>query len=329
MSLLTKDYHYHLPGHLIASHPLPDRAASRMLVIDRASGSITHTHFSRLESFLSPTDLLVLNDTRVIPARLHSDDKTIELLCLEQLSPTLWRCIGKPGKKLKPHRTLTIGGITGQVTQILPNGDRLIQWNSPLDLHTHGQLALPHYIGRNNQTADLERYQTTFSKHEGAIAAPTAGLHFTPEILQRIPHTFITLHVGVGTFRPVSTESITEHQMHSEKYHITPQTASAINSAKRIVAVGTTVTRVLETLAGTSHRLDPQKPLSGSTDIFLHPPHTFKAVDTLLTNFHLPESTLIMLVSAFAGKELTLEAYHQAVAAEYRFYSYGDCMLIL
>ncbi len=329
MSLRTKDYSYHLPEDLIASHPLPDRAASRMLVIHRANGTITHSHFSKFETFLKPDDLLVLNDTRVIPARLFSDDRRIELLCLDQLSPTLWRCLGKPGKRLKVGRTLTIGGITGEVTEILDNGDRLIQWATPLDLNTHGELALPHYMGRSSDSSDTERYQTVYSKEEGAIAAPTAGLHFTPEILQRIRHAFITLHVGVGTFRPVSTESITDHEMHSEKYHISSETASSINSASRVIAVGTTVTRVLETLAGTSTRLASDKSTSGSTNIFLHPPYQFKAVDSLLTNFHLPESTLIMLVSAFAGKELTLEAYRQAVAEKYRFYSYGDCMLIL
>ena len=329
MSLLTKDYHYHLPPELIASHPLPDRATSRMLVIHRATGLIEHRMFTEFETFLKPTDLLVLNNTRVIPARLHSDDTRTELLCLNQLSPTLWRCLAKPGKRMKPGATIIIGGITGTVIEVFENGDRLIQWDHPLDIHTHGHLALPHYMDRPDEEIDKERYQTVFAKEQGAIAAPTAGLHFTPEILSRIPHTFLTLHVGVGTFRPVSVENIQHHQMHPEAYHISAQSATAINHATRIIAVGTTVTRVLESLAADTQRIAHPTDQSGETSIFIHPPHRFRAIDSLLTNFHLPQSTLIMLVSALAGRQLTLEAYRQAVAEKYRFYSYGDCMLIL
>ena len=267
----------------------------------------------------------------MIPARVFSDDGKIELLCLDQLSQTLWRCLAKPGKRMKLGRILSVGNIQGTVTEVFENGDRLIEWQQPIDIHQHGHLALPHYMGRDDEEMDQERYQTVFAKEEGAIAAPTAGLHFTPEILERISHDFITLHVGVGTFRPVSVDHIEEHVMHSEKYHVSEETIRNINRAKRTIAVGTTVTRVLESIADASPeiRISTIRPLSGETNIFIHPPYQFKAVDALLTNFHLPKSTLIMLVSAIAGRELTLEAYHQAVAEKYRFYSYGDCMLIL
>ncbi len=329
MSLLTKDYEYHLPPELIASRPLADRAASRMLVIYRATGEIQHRMFADFEGYLRPDDLLVLNNTRVIPARLFSDDGRTELLCLNQLSHTLWRCLAKPGKRMKAGRTVTVAGTTGTVVEVFENGDRLIQWDADLDIHKHGHLALPHYMGREDEEMDKERYQTVFSKEDGAIAAPTAGLHFTPEMLTRIRHDFITLHVGVGTFRPVSVENIVEHEMHSERYAVSGETAQAINSAGRVIAVGTTVTRVLESLAGENIRIAHEENQAGETAIFIHPPYRFKAIDALLTNFHLPQSTLIMLVSALAGRELTLEAYRQAVAEKYRFYSYGDCMLIL
>jgi S-adenosylmethionine:tRNA ribosyltransferase-isomerase len=331
VSLFTKDYDYHLPEELIASRPLPNRSGSRMLVIHRESGRIEHRMFSDFETYLKPEDLLILNNTRVIPARVFSDDGKIELLCLEQLSQTLWRCLTKPGKRMRLGKALTVGNIQGTVTEVFENGDRLIEWEQPIDIHQHGHLALPHYMGRDDEEMDQERYQTVFAKEEGAIAAPTAGLHFTPDILERIPHDFITLHVGVGTFRPVSVANIKEHDMHSEKYHVTEETIRNINRAGRTIAVGTTVTRVLESIADASPdiRISKSGPLSGETNIFIHPPYQFEAVDALLTNFHLPKSTLIMLVSAIAGHELTLEAYRQAVAEKYRFYSYGDCMLIL
>ena len=329
MSLLTKDYDYHLPEKLIASRPLPDRAASRMLVIDRNTGTVCHRMFADFPDYLRPEDLLVLNDTRVIPARLFSDDERIELLCLDRLSPTLWRCLAKPGKRMKVGRTLTVGEISGSVVEVMENGDRIIRWDEPVDLDKHGHLALPHYMGRGDDETDQERYQTVFAKQEGPIAAPTAGLHFTPEILSHIDHDFPTLHVGVGTFRPVSVDHVGEHVMHSERYSVSSGSVERINSAGRVIAVGTTVTRVLESLASDTARICPDAAMTGETDIFLHPPYRFKAVDALLTNFHLPQSTLIMLVSAFAGRELTLEAYRQAVAEEYRFYSYGDCMLII
>jgi S-adenosylmethionine:tRNA ribosyltransferase-isomerase len=300
-----------------------------MLIIDRRSGTISHSLFAEFASQMQPDDLLVLNNTRVIPARLFSDDGHTELLCLDRTSPTLWRCLAKPGRRMKVGRSVTVGGITGNVVEVLENGDRIIKWDSALDLDIHGHLALPHYMGRENEEFDKERYQTVFAKEEGAIAAPTAGLHFTPETLANLNHDFITLHVGVGTFRPVSVEHIGEHVMHSEKYSVSSDTARRINSASRVVAVGTTVTRVLESLANGTNRIAPNAKLSGETDIFLHPPYMFKSVNALLTNFHLPQSTLIMLVSAFAGREIVFEAYRQAVAEKYRFYSYGDCMLIL
>lgn len=323
MSLLTKDFHYHLPEELIASKPLPERSASRMMVVHRDSGVIEHKMFADFPSYFQKDDLLVLNDTKVIPARVFSDDGKIELLCLDQLSPFEWRSLVRPGKKMREGRTVTVGGITGTVTEVFENGDRLIRWDAPVDLDKHGHLALPHYMNREDELSDRERYQTVFAKEEGAIAAPTAGLHFTPELLEKLPHAFLTLHVGVGTFRPVSVENLEEHVMHSERYVVTPETADKVNAASRVVAVGTTVTRVLESIG------KPLREQRGETDIFIHPPYRFGVVGALLTNFHLPESTLIMLVSAFAGRELVLEAYRQAVENRYRFYSYGDCMLLI
>lgn len=330
MSLRTKDFHYELPQELIADRPLAERSASRMMVVHRDSGRIEHKMFRDLPDYLTPEDLLVLNDTKVIPARVFSDDGGIELLCLDRLSPLEWRCLVRPGKKMKVGRAVTVGGIQGEVVEVFDNGDRLVRWESPVDLDEHGHLALPHYMGREDEEADRERYQTVFAREEGAIAAPTAGLHFTPEVLDNIRHAFLTLHVGVGTFRPVSVEDVKDHVMHSERYHLSADTAKQVNEAGRVVAVGTTVTRVLESLANASQGarlLDSEQ--SGETDIFLHPPYEFQVVGALQTNFHLPESTLIMLVSAFAGRELTLEAYAKAVEERYRFYSYGDCMLLV
>jgi S-adenosylmethionine:tRNA ribosyltransferase-isomerase len=323
MSLLTKDFHYHLPEELIASKPLPERSASRMMVVHRETGVIEHRMFADFPNYVREGDLLVLNDTKVIPARVFSDDGKIELLCLDRLSPTEWRCLVRPGKKMREGKTVTVAGITGTVTEVFENGDRLIRWESLVDLDKHGHLALPHYMNREDELSDRERYQTVFAKEEGAIAAPTAGLHFTPELLDALPHAFLTLHVGVGTFRPVSVENLTEHVMHSERYVVSRETADRVNDASRVIAVGTTVTRVLESIGKPLHEQ------SGSTDIFIHPPYRFGVVGGLLTNFHLPESTLIMLVSAFAGRDLVLEAYRLAVEHRYRFYSYGDCMLLI
>ena len=325
--MLTTDFDYHLPPELIASEPLPERSASRMLVVHRDRGVVEHRAFKDLPSFLKPTDLLVLNNTRVVPARFFSNDGSREVLRVEPLSPTLWRCMVKPGKRFRIGHTVEIGDSTGTVREILENGDRVIEWTSPVDENKHGHLALPHYMGREDQPQDRERYQTVFSKAEGAIAAPTAGLHFTPEMLAELPHSFVTLHVGVGTFQPVKVDKIEEHQMHSERYIVSPETAERVQQAGRVIAVGTTAMRTLETVA----RDHDGKivPASGSTDIFIYPGFEFRAVGALLTNFHLPKSTLIMLVSAFAGKDLIMHAYEEAIRERYRFFSYGDCMLII
>lgn len=323
MSLLTQDFDYHLPEELIAARPLAERAASRMLVVHRDSGAIEHRRFLDFPDYLRPDDLLVLNDTKVIPARVFSDDGRIELLCLDRLSPTDWRCLVRPGKRMKLGHAVSVGGTRGSVTEVFENGDRLIRWEAPVDLDAHGHLALPHYMGRDDDLADRDRYQTVFAREEGAIAAPTAGLHFTQALLEKIPHAFLTLHVGVGTFRPVSAEVVADHVMHSERYVVTADTARKVNAAARVVAVGTTVTRVLEAIGS------PVRGCRGETDIFIHPPYGFGVVGALLTNFHLPQSTLIMLVSAFAGKELAMEAYQKAVEQRYRFFSYGDCMLLV
>lgn len=273
----------------------------------------------------------MLNNTRVIPARLLSDDGTMELLYLDRVAENTWRCLAKPGKKLREGGVICVGGCRGEVVEVYENGDRAIRWDVVPDLQKHGHLALPHYMKRPDEESDRERYQTVYAKEEGAIAAPTAGLHFTPEILEKLPHDFLTLHVGVGTFRPVKADRPEEHDMHSEKYHIASDVVEKVNTAKRVVAVGTTVTRVLEHLAKNSpagQRL-PDGPHAGETDIFIYPPYQCKAVDALLTNFHLPQSTLMMLISALAGREFVLHAYAEAVREKYRFYSYGDCMLIL
>jgi S-adenosylmethionine:tRNA ribosyltransferase-isomerase len=334
--LKTTDFDYHLPEELIASRPLDDRASSRMMVIHRDTGEIEHRMFADFPSYLKPNDLLVLNDTKVTPARFFSNDDKIELVCTHKLSLLEWECLVRPGKKMKPGRTVEVGEATGTVESILENGNRIIRWDREVDEETHGRLALPHYMNRESDVADRDRYQTTFAREEGAIAAPTAGLHFTPEILSDINHAFLTLHVGVGTFRPVKAEFVKDHDMHSERYHLSQETADRINAAKqtgRVISTGTTCTRVLESLARgklqDSNSKNQLSAVSGETDIFINPPYDFQIVDCLLTNFHLPQSTLIMLVSAFANKELILEAYAKAVEEKYRFFSYGDCMLIL
>ena len=319
------DFDYDLPKELIASRPLENRDGSRMMLVNRATGEITHHHFRDFAELLPPEHLLVLNDTKVIPARLFSNDEKIELVRTNATDPHHWWCLVRPGKKMKPGRTVKVGGSTGTVLQTNEKGERLIQWDTSPDLEEHGHLALPHYMEREADKADRDRYQTVYAKEDGAIAAPTAGLHFTPEVVANLDHTFLTLHVGVGTFRPVKVDDPSEHKMHSERYPLDAEAAGKINTAKKIAAVGTTVTRVLEHLARDREIAE----CSGETDIFIYPPYQFKAIDALLTNFHLPCSTLMMLISAFASRELVLEAYAKAVEEKYRFYSYGDCMLIV
>jgi len=323
----TAEYDYHLPEDLIASEPLAERSASRMMVVDRAIQSIEHRSFLDLPSFIREGDLLVLNDTRVVPARFFSNDGSKELLRLHSLSSTRWRCMVKPGRRLRAGHRIEIGESTGTVLEVFQdNGDRLIEFDRPVDEARHGHLALPPYMRREDREDDKERYQTVFAREEGSIAAPTAGLHFTPELLGRLPHTFVTLHVGVGTFQPVKVDRVEDHVMHSERYSLSEVSAAKVREAKRVLAVGTTATRVLESIAAKHGHIVAD---SGETEIFIHPPYTFRAVDVLLTNFHLPKSTLLMLVSAFAGRDLILRAYREAIRERYRFYSYGDCMLIV
>ncbi len=323
----TIDFDYELPEELIADRPLPDRAASRMLVVHRDSGHIEHRHFHDLPEYVRPGDHFVLNDTKVIPARYFSNDGGIELVRAGLAQELVWKCLVRPGKKMKIGRTVQVGNATGTVESIDEEGYRYIRWDKLVDEDTYGRLALPHYMNRESEPSDKERYQTVYAAHEGPIAAPTAGLHFTPEMLASLPHSFVTLHVGVGTFRPVKVENVKDHHMHTESFCMPEATSAAIEAAKRVIAVGTTSVRVLETLATRHGR--PLPPGYGDTNIFIYPGYEYKVTGALLTNFHLPQSTLIMLVCAFAGKELIMEAYRQAVEQRYRFFSYGDCMLIL
>ena len=319
----VSDYQYDLPPELIANRPAPRRDDSRMMVVHRASGTIEHRLFRDFPAFLREGDLVVLNDSRVIKARLLAEPQSIEIFLLENLGDTRWKCLGKPGRKLRIGSRIPIAGTVAEILGILPGGERIIAFDSAPDLEAHGHMPLPPYFKRAADESDTDRYQTVYASSPGSVAAPTAGLHFTPEILSRIPHTFLTLHVGAGTFIPVKTERIEDHEMHSENYSISQTAADAINAARRVVAIGTTVTRVLE-----SQPPGPIQPHSGSTRIFIRPPHDFRHTGALLTNFHLPGSTLIMLVSAFAGWELIRAAYAEAIREKYRFYSYGDCMLV-
>jgi S-adenosylmethionine:tRNA ribosyltransferase-isomerase len=297
-----------------------------MMVLDRAHATIAHYRFSDFPQFVRPDELVVLNNTRVLRARRFSDDGAIEFLFLEQLDSQTWKCLVKPGRKMRIGATVRIDGVIGRIQEILAEGERIVRFEDAVDPYRAGEIPLPPYLGRKADADDAVRYQTVFAKEPGAVAAPTAGLHFTPEILAKLPHAFVTLHVGTGTFRPVQAESIVEHRMHAEHFVVSAEAAAAINQAKTILAVGTTSVRVLEA----AHRVDGELvPQRGSTDIFIHPPYQFRAVNRLLTNFHLPRSTLLMLVAAFAGREFTLRAYAAAVRERYRFYSYGDCMLIL
>ncbi len=326
MSARLSDYDYELPRELIAQRPPEHRDDSRLMVLRRNSKEIEHRQFDELKTFFQQEDLLVLNDTQVLSARRFSDDGAVEFLFLERLAPCRWKCLVSPGRKMRIGATVKIDNVTLCVDTITPEGERIVVLNKDIDLYSGGSMPLPPYIRRDSNIEDAARYQTVFAHAPGALAAPTAGLHFTSEILNEIPHTFVTLHVGTGTFLPVRSENVTEHRMHAERFSISPSAAGRINSAGRIVAVGTTVVRVLESAERTDGNLVGQE---GSTDIFIYPPYQFRAVDVLLTNFHLPRSTLLMLVSAFAGREFLLRAYQEAIREHYRFYSYGDCMLIL
>jgi S-adenosylmethionine:tRNA ribosyltransferase-isomerase len=328
MSDLLQDYLYELPPERIADRPTSRREESRMLVLDQKESSTAHKSFTDLGQYLLPSDLLILNDSRVIPARLHDPTGKIELLLLEKRTPTLWTSMVKPGKKLRIGATIEIAGTSATIREVFEDGTRLVEFASPPDLERHGEMPIPPYFHRPADAEDRIRYQTVYASDPGSVAAPTAGLHFTPEILSGLNHAFVTLHVGAGTFQPVKHEDLSLHRMHSEHYTIPPETARRINETKasggRIIAVGTTTTRVLESQAP-----GPLVARSGSTDIFIRPPYEFRRIDALLTNFHLPGSTLLMLVSALAGRERMLGAYAEAVREKYRFFSYGDCMLIV
>lgn len=326
MSARLSDYDYHLPRELIAQRPTEHRDDSRMMVLHRDTQRIEHRQFRDLKTFLRQGDLLVLNDTQVLSARRFSDDGAIEFLFLERLGPARWKCMIKPGRKMRLGATASIDNAALRVEEVSPDGNRIVVLNKDIDFHSGGSMPLPPYIARESDIEDAARYQTVFAQSPGALAAPTAGLHFTPEILSEIPHTFVTLHVGTGTFLPVRSGNVAEHRMHTERFSISGAAAARINNAKRIVAVGTTVVRVLESAKREDGHLIAQE---SSTDIFIYPPYRFRAVDVLLTNFHLPRSTLLLLVSAIAGREFLLAAYQQAICERYRFYSYGDCMLIL
>jgi S-adenosylmethionine:tRNA ribosyltransferase-isomerase len=327
VSLALADYDYPLPEELIATRPLPNRQDSRMMVLHRREQRIEHRMFADLPQFLQPDDLLVLNNTRVVNARRFSDDAKIEFLFLEKLGPARWKCLVRPGRKMRVGAQATIGGVPVRVEEICPDGERIVSLERDLDPWEGGMVPLPPYLRRQGDLEDSERYQTVFAETPGAVAAPTAGLHFTPEILDALPHAFITLHVGAGTFQPVKAENISEHRMHRETFSISAAAAAAINAAKRTVAVGTTTVRVLESAARDSGgRLIAQ---DGATDIFIYPPAEIRYAHVLLTNFHLPRSTLLMLVSALAGREFLLAAYAEAISERYRFYSYGDCTLVV
>ena len=325
MSFLTTDYDYALPPELIASHPAPVRDQARMMVLDRKDQSITHHLFRAIPEFVGPDDLLVLNNTKVIPARIRFHKRKAELLLLEQIDAKTWRCLVRPGHWFRDGRQFSDGPVSGTVIRVEPSGERIIEFDSPIDFSRVGEMPLPPYIHREVEPEDADRYQTVFAARPGAVAAPTAGLHFTPELLAALPHVFITLRVGIGTFLPVKAQDVREHHMHEEWFEIEKEAAERIATAKRILAVGTTTVRTLETVMLRDQRIVPGL---AATGIFIYPPFEFRRVDSLLTNFHLPKSTLLMLVAAFAGREFILEAYRQAVAEKYRFFSYGDCMLV-
>lgn len=339
----TKDFYFNLPKELIAQTPVEPRDHSRLLVLDRKTRTLSHRHFYDLPDYLEAGDVLVVNDSRVLPARLYGEkEKTggkIEFLLLNQKEQDVWEILVKPGKKARPGDRFLFGDgtLTGEILQVLEDGNRICrftyQGNFYQVLEEIGKMPLPPYI--TQELKDNERYQTVYSKELGSAAAPTAGLHFTPELLEKLEKKgvlvkHVTLHVGLGTFRPVKAEEITDHKMHSEHYALPQDTADAICKAKqeghRVIAVGTTSCRTLESVAAFRGTIEP---CEGYTDIFIYPGFQYRVLDGLITNFHLPESTLIMLVSAFAGYEFTMEAYAKAVEERYRFFSFGDAMLIL
>lgn len=338
----TSDFRYDLPEELIAQTPLKQRDASRMLHLDKATGAVEHRHFTDILDYLRPGDCLILNDTRVLPARIYGVKEetgaVVEFLLLKQRELNTWECLCKPGKRAKPGAVFSFGEgkLTGTVTDITEDGGRVVQFsydgNFYAILEEIGQMPLPPYI--KEKLEDQERYQTVYSNELGSAAAPTAGLHFTPELLQKVEDMGVrigkvTLHVGLGTFRPVKADNIEEHKMHSEHYWMPKETADLINETKakggRVIAVGTTSCRTLESVAT---KLGCIAEDEDWTSIFIYPGYEFKAMDGLITNFHLPESTLIMLVSAFAGYEHTMHAYEEAVKERYRFFSFGDSMMI-
>ena len=340
--LKTSDYFYELPPELIAQDPLEDRSASRLMVLDKKTGEVSHHVFREIPSFLEPGDCLVLNNTRVIPARLmgvrEETGGAVEVLLLKRCTGDVWETLVKPGKKARPGTRLVFGDglLHAQVEEVVEDGNRLIRffydgiWEELLD--RLGEMPLPPYITHKLQ--DKNRYQTVYARYEGSAAAPTAGLHFTPELLQEIQDkgvdlAYVTLHVGLGTFRPVKVDNVKEHHMHSEYYQVSAEAAQKINRAKenghRVICVGTTSCRTVESACDENGHL---KACCGNTDIFIYPGYRFKVLDALITNFHLPESTLVMLVSALAGREHVLAAYEEAVKEKYRFFSFGDAMLI-
>lgn len=340
--LLKKDFYFDLPEELIAQDPLADRSGSRLLVLDRVLGEIGHKAFTDIEKYLSPGDCLVLNNTKVIPARLMGVKKetgaAVEVLLLKRRENDIWETLVKPGKKAREGAELAFGDglLVGRVIGIADEGNRLIQFSYDgifeEALDRLGEMPLPPYI--THKLADKNRYQTVYAKYDGSAAAPTAGLHFTNALLSKLEEkgvklAYVTLHVGLGTFRPVKEENLLNHHMHSEFYQITDDAAQIINTAKqaggRVICVGTTSCRTIESASDDNGKV---KAGSGDTDIFIYPGYKFKVTDSLITNFHLPESTLIMLVSALAGRENVLNAYREAVREKYRFFSFGDAMLI-
>ena len=338
----TSDFYYDLPEELIAQTPVEPRTSSRLLVLDKQSGKTEHKAFNNLPDYLRKGDCLVLNNTRVLPARIFGTRKdtgaVVEFVLLKQKGDNLWECLAGPGKKAKEGYEFKFSDkLTATVTEVLPDGNRMVQFYSDGEffsiLDEVGQMPLPPYI--KEKLEDKERYQTVYSKELGSAAAPTAGLHFTKEMLEELENSginiaYVTLHVGLGTFRPVKVDDVTQHKMHSEWYEVSKETADIINRTKkeggRVICVGTTSCRTIESVA---QKYGEIIECSGDTDIFIYPGYEFKCMDGLITNFHLPESTLIMLVSAFSGYDYVMNAYKQAVNERYRFFSFGDAMFIV